>query len=74
MAEDRLAAARARIDALDEKLQALIAERAGIAREIAEIKAEIEGGEGNNPAGARGRDPARRCRAQQRAAVGPWPG
>lgn len=48
MADDRLAAARARIDALDEKLQALIAERAGIAREIAEIKAETEGGEGNN--------------------------
>ena len=47
MSEDRLAAARARIDALDEQLQKLISERAGIAREIAEIKAETDGGEGN---------------------------
>lgn len=48
MTEDRLAAARARIDALDEKLQALIAERADIAREIAAIKAELNGGGDNN--------------------------
>lgn len=40
MSQDPLKAARTRIDALDQQLQQLINERAGIAREIAQIKAD----------------------------------
>lgn len=42
MAEDPLQAARRRIDALDGQIQSLIAERAGLAGEIARIKAQTE--------------------------------
>lgn len=47
MTDDGLKAARDRIDRLDEQLQSLIAERAGLAQEIARIKAAIEGEAGD---------------------------
>ncbi|MEQ8798698.1 MAG: prephenate dehydratase [Salinisphaeraceae bacterium] len=47
MTDDGLKAARDRIDRLDEQLQALIAERAGLAQEIARIKADIDGEAGD---------------------------